>query len=160
MGAAGWRGYGAHGSEEDVTVADVTLPHGVRVPEAELEFQASRSSGPGGQSVNTTSSQVELRWNVQESTALSNTQRERLLARLSSRLTKDGVLVLAGSEHRSQHRNRAAVLARFRAIVGEALTPPKTRRQTRPSRAAKQRRLDDKARRAELKRQRRPPARD
>jgi ribosome-associated protein len=133
------------------------LPYGVSIPEAELELRASRSSGPGGQSVNTSDTKVELRWSVPDSTALTETQRDRLLERLSSRLTADGVLILQGSEHRSQHRNREAVLARFHAIVGEALTPPKRRRPTRPSRAAKERRLQAKARRAEVKRLRRPP---
>jgi ribosome-associated protein len=128
------------------------------VPEAELEVRAVRSGGPGGQSVNTTDSKVELRWDVATSTALSDAQRSRLLERLDSRLTSDGVLILTGSEHRSQHRNRAAVLARFRAIVGEALAPPRQRRRTRPSRASKQRRLDQKRRRGEVKRLRQPPS--
>ncbi len=138
-------------------MATIQLPYGVSVPEAELEVRAVRSGGPGGQSVNTTDSKVELRWDVASSTALSDAQRSRLLERLASRLTSDGVLILTGSEHRSQHRNRAAVLARFRAIVGEALVPPRQRRRTRPSRASQQRRLDQKRRRGELKRLRQPP---
>ena len=138
-------------------MATIQLPYGVSVPEAELEVRAVRSGGPGGQSVNTTDSKVELRWDVASSTALSDAQRSRLLERLASRLTSDGVLILTGSEHRSQHRNRAAVLARFRAIVGEALAPPRQRRRTRPSRASQQRRLDQKRRRGELKRLRQPP---
>ncbi len=136
---------------------DVRLRRGVTVPASELELRAARSGGPGGQSVNTTSSKVELRWSVAESAALSEAQRERLLRRLASRLTGDGVLILQGSEHRSQHRNREAVLARFRAIVGEALEPPKPRRRTRPSRAAKERRLQAKRHRSEVKRLRKPP---
>ena len=139
-------------------MATIQLPHGVSVPEAELEVRAVRSGGPGGQSVNTTDSKVELRWDVANSTALSDQQRSRLLERLSSRLTSDGVLILTGSEHKSQHRNRAAVLARFRSIVGEALTPPRQRRRTRPTRASQQRRLDHKRRRAEIKRLRQPPS--
>ncbi|TVP75667.1 MAG: aminoacyl-tRNA hydrolase [Nitriliruptor sp.] len=139
-------------------MATVQLPYGVSVPEAELEVRAVRSSGPGGQSVNTTDSKVELRWDVATSTALSEQQRARLLERLGSRLTSDGVLILTGSEHKSQHRNRAAVLARFRSIVGEALAPPRQRRRTRPTRASKQRRLDQKRRRGETKRLRQPPS--
>jgi ribosome-associated protein len=136
---------------------DIVLPRGVVVPAAELEWRTSRSGGPGGQSVNTTDSRVELRWDVRASQALSPAQRERVLDRLASRLTADGVLRLTGSEHRSQHRNREAVTARFRAVVGEALVPPTPRRPTRPSRAAKQRRLEGKRRRGEVKRLRRPP---
>jgi ribosome-associated protein len=135
----------------------IRLPFGVSVPEAELEMRASRSSGPGGQSVNTTDSKVELRWDVAASTALTDAQRARVMARLASRLTSDGVLILSGSEHKSQHRNRDAVLARFRSIVGEALEPPRQRRRTRPTRASRERRLRAKKHRAELKRLRRPP---
>ncbi len=139
-------------------MATIQLPYGVSVPEAELEVRAVRSGGPGGQSVNTTDSKVELRWDVATSTALSEAQRSRLLERLASRLTSDGVLILTGSEHKSQHRNRAAVLSRFRSIVGEALTPPRQRRRTRPSRASQRRRLDQKRRRGETKRLRQPPS--
>lgn len=135
----------------------VHLPGGVSVPETELDVRAVRSGGPGGQSVNTTDSKVELRWNVATSSALDETQRDRLLERLSSRLTRDGELILHGSEHRSQHRNRAAVEARFRSIVGEALQPPTPRRRTRPTRASKERRLRAKQHRSEVKRLRKPP---
>jgi ribosome-associated protein len=136
---------------------DVVLPRGVVIPAAELEWRTSRSGGPGGQGVNTTESRVEVRWDVGSSQALSPAQRDRVLGRLASRLTADGVLRLTGSEYRSQHRNREAVLARFRAVVGEALEPPTPRRPTRPSRAAKQRRLESKRRRGEVKRLRRRP---
>jgi ribosome-associated protein len=138
-------------------MADVQLRRGVSVPEAELELRTSRSGGPGGQGVNTTDSKVELRWDVRSSAALDEAQRSRVLARLRSRLTDAGVLILTGSEHRSQHRNREAVLARFRAIVGEALEPPTPRRATRPTRAARRRRLDAKRRRSEVKQLRRRP---
>lgn len=138
-------------------MTDVRLRRGVVVPERELEFRAARSSGPGGQSVNTTSSKVELRWNARDSEALTEAQRERVLDRLASRLTADGVLILQGSEHKSQHRNREAVLARFQAIVDEALEPPKRRRRTRPTRGAKERRLERKRQRSEAKRLRKPP---
>lgn len=138
-------------------MADVQLPFGVRVPDAELEVRTARSGGPGGQGVNTTASKVELRWDVRSSEALTAQQRARLIDRLGSRLTSDGVLILQGSEHRSQHRNREAVLARFRAIVGEALTPPKRRRPTRPTRGAKERRLRSKRVRSEVKRLRKRP---
>jgi ribosome-associated protein len=138
-------------------MAAIRLRRGVSVPETELEFSAARSSGPGGQSVNTTSSKVELRWNVRESSALTETQRRRALERLASRLTTDGVLILQGSEHKSQLRNREAVVARFQAVVGEALEPPKVRRPTRRTRASKERRLQAKKQRSETKRLRKPP---
>ena len=131
--------------------------HGVTIPLDELELSASRSSGPGGQGVNTTSSRVELRWDVARSSALSEAERDRLRERLASRLTGEGVLVLHGSEHRSQHRNREAVLARLRTLVADALEPERPRQRTRPTRGSVLRRLEDKRVRGSVKRLRRPP---
>ncbi|HZZ97201.1 MAG TPA: alternative ribosome rescue aminoacyl-tRNA hydrolase ArfB [Jatrophihabitantaceae bacterium] len=133
-------------------------PDGLVVPSAELIERFSRSSGPGGQSVNTTDSRVELRWDVAHSTALSDAQRTRLLDRLSGRLV-DGVLSIAASEHRSQLQNRQAARARLAALLRDALEPPSpARRPTRPSRAAQQRRVDAKRRRSQVKvTRRRPP---
>ena len=136
---------------------DVRVTPSFVIPSNELEFRASRSSGPGGQGVNTTSSRIELRWDVAGSRAPDAAQRELLLARLSHRLTEDGVLILHGSEHRSQHRNREAVIARLRTIVGEAILPPTPRRATRPTRASIRRRIDEKRARARTKGLRRPP---
>jgi ribosome-associated protein len=116
-----------------------------------------RSGGPGGQSVNTTDSKVELRWDVANTSALSERQRALVTDRLGSRLTQEGVLILTGTEHRSQLRNREAVLARFRSLVGEALQPPTPRRRTRPTRASKERRLRAKKQRSETKKLRKPP---
>lgn len=138
-------------------MADIRLRRGVCVPQTELELRASRSGGPGGQGINTTDSQVELRWNVRQTTCLTDEQRARVLDRLANRITDDGVLILKASEYRSQHRNREAALARFRALVSEAIEPPKVRRRTRPTRAAKQRRLEEKRKRSETKRLRKPP---
>lgn len=134
------------------------IPDGLAIPDVELVERFSRSSGPGGQSVNTTDSRVELRWDVATSSALGETQRARLLERLGPRLT-DGVVSIVSSEHRSQLQNRTAARARLRMLLTDALAPPPpARRQTRPSRAAKQRRLDAKRRRGELKSKRaRPP---
>jgi ribosome-associated protein len=133
------------------------LPDGLIIPDAELVERFSRSSGPGGQGVNTTDSRVELRWDVVRSSALSDTQRERILTRLATRLD-DGVLSIVASEHRSQWQNRAAARARLIALLTEALEPPApTRRPTRPSRAAKQRRVDAKRRRGDIKANRRRP---
>lgn len=134
------------------------MPDGVVIPDAELVERFSRSSGPGGQGVNTTDSRVELRWDVTASTALSDGQRARLADRLSGRLV-DGVLTIVASEHRSQLQNRAAARARLAMLVTDALAPPPpARRATRPSRAATQRRLDDKRRRGNVKATRRGPS--
>jgi ribosome-associated protein len=138
-------------------MAGIRITRNVSIPEAEIEMRASRSGGPGGQSVNTSDSKVELRWDLAGSSALTQAQRDRLMERLGSRLTNDGVLILQGAEHKSQHRNREAVLARLQAIVGEAIEPPRQRRRTRPSRASKERRLKKKKERGEIKRLRKPP---
>ncbi len=124
----------------------------VVLPDSDVSWRFSRSSGPGGQSVNTSDSRVELLFDVAASTGLTPPMRERALDRLANRLV-DGVLVVAASEHRSQLRNREAAEARLVEILTEATAaPPRTRRPTRPSRGAVQRRLDDKQRRAEVKR--------
>ncbi|HEX5728946.1 alternative ribosome rescue aminoacyl-tRNA hydrolase ArfB [Microbacterium sp.] len=130
---------------------------GITIPESELSWRFSRSSGPGGQGVNTADSRVELSWDAAGSTALSPLQRERLLDRLSGRLV-GGVLTIAASEHRAQLRNRNAARARLAAVVADALRPPSpARRPTTPSRGAKERRLKAKQRRTDVKRLRRPP---
>ena len=141
-----------------VIAAGRGLPHGLVVPGGELVERFSRSSGPGGQGVNTTDSRVELRWDIGASRALDDHQRARLLDRLGQRLS-DGVLVIVASEHRSQRQNRTAARGRLSNLVLEALAPPPpSRRPTRPSRAARQRRIDDKKRRGTIKATRaRPP---
>jgi ribosome-associated protein len=130
---------------------------GLTIPEAELSWRFSRSSGPGGQGVNTADSRVELVWDAAGSAVLSPHQRERLLDRLSGRLV-NGVLTIAASEHRAQLRNRDAARERLVALVGEALRPPAPpRRATTPSRGSKERRLTAKKQRTDVKRLRRPP---
>ncbi|MEU2200320.1 alternative ribosome rescue aminoacyl-tRNA hydrolase ArfB [Isoptericola sp. NPDC019482] len=127
------------------------------LPEAELSWRFSRSSGPGGQGVNTTDSRVELSWDVTASRLLTETQRARILERLGRRAT-DGVLTVVASEHRAQLRNRDAARTRLAALVADALAPPgPSRRATRPTRGSAQRRIDAKKRRAGVKRMRRPP---
>jgi ribosome-associated protein len=127
------------------------LPSGLMIPAAELVERFSRSSGPGGQSVNTADSRVELEYDVAGSTVLSQTQRARALANLGPRLV-DGKLVIDASEHRSQHRNRVVARERLADLLRSALTPPPPpRRPTRPSRRARQRRLDAKRQRGETK---------
>lgn len=130
---------------------------GVTIPESELSWRFSRSSGPGGQGVNTADSRVELVWDASASAALSPVQRERVLDRLSGRLV-GGVLTIAASEHRAQLRNRDAARERLASVVAEALRPPAPpRRPTKPSRGAKERRLKEKQRRTDVKQLRRPP---
>jgi ribosome-associated protein len=128
----------------------------VLVPERELRWRFSRASGPGGQSVNTADSRVELSFDVAGSTALGPVQRARALERLQRRLV-DGVLTVVASEERSQYLNREAARARLAEVLAAAIAPPPPRRRpTRPSHAAVERRLADKRRRARTKRLRRP----
>jgi ribosome-associated protein len=128
----------------------------VSIPEDELGWRFSRAGGPGGQGVNTTDSRVELIFDVAASTAFTPAQRDRILQRLSGRLI-DGVLTIVASEYRSQLRNREAARVRLAAMLRQALAPdPPTRRPTRPSRAARERRLADKRHRTVTKQLRRP----
>jgi ribosome-associated protein len=136
-------------------VEDLRVNDSVRIPGSELGWRFSRSSGPGGQGVNTTDSRVELAWDVGATAALSEPLRVRALDRLGSRLV-GGVLTVTASEHRSQLRNREAAAARLAALVAAAIAPPpRSRRATRPSRGAVERRIADKKRRGAIKRNRR-----
>ncbi len=133
----------------------------VRIPLGELVYRASRSSGPGGQHVNTSSTRIEVVWDVATSTALAEEQRARLLTRLASRLDSAGQLRLVSSEFRSQLRNREAVTERLRSVIAAALAIPKRRKRTRVPASVKAARLDAKRRRSALKRTRgRPPKED
>ncbi len=121
------------------------------IPRSELTERFSRSSGPGGQGVNTTDSRVELSWDVGRSAVLTSAQRERLETRLGPRLV-DGVLTVTASEHREQLRNRGAAARRLAAAVADALAaPPRTRRATRPTRGSQERRLTAKKQRSATK---------
>jgi ribosome-associated protein len=128
------------------------LPDGLVVPAADLVERFSRSPGPGGQSVNTADSRVELEYDLRAASTLSPAQRERALGR-----HPDGVLVATASEHRSQRRNRVAARERLAAQVRDLLAPPPpARRPTRPTRGSKERRLEAKRQRGEAKRLRGP----
>lgn len=133
---------------------DIPISRNLQVPSAELRWRFSRSGGPGGQHVNTSSTRVELLWDIAASEALSETQRARLLANLAGRVDEAGVLRLAVEESRSQHRNREIALERLRALLIEAVKPRKKRRPTRPTRASKERRLEHKRQRGDRKRER------
>ena len=134
---------------------DVTV-RGRVIPPDELSWRFSRSPGPGGQSVNTTESRVELSYDLAGSDALPPALKERALRALAGRMP-GGVITVTASEHRSQLRNREAAADRMSGLLAEATAPPpRPRRPTRPSRAARERRLADKQRRSEIKRLRRP----
>jgi ribosome-associated protein len=134
---------------------DVRVNERIIIPAAELAWRFSRAGGPGGQGVNTTDSRVELSWDLTGSDVLPPALKDRAAERLGARLV-NGVLTVTASEHRSQLRNREAAAARLAGIVAGAIAaPPRTRRATRPSRGAVERRLADKKRRSETKRNRR-----
>jgi len=132
-------------------------PGQIVIPPEALQWQFARSSGPGGQHVNRTSSKAVLRFQPATCPGLPEPVRLRLLARERSRLTADGELVIASQRHREQGRNVADCRAKLSAIIERALAPPKTRRPTRVPRASRAARLDAKKRRGATKRLRRPP---
>lgn len=134
---------------------DRPLPGGNCIPAAEIEELASRSSGPGGQHVNTSSTRVTLRWNLATSRGLSEEARERLLSHLRTRVSREGVLVVHSDRHRSRQRNLEAAYERLGELVETALHQAPPRRPTRPTKGAKRRRLDQKRQRGEIKKQRR-----
>lgn len=129
----------------------------LRIPLSELQYRASRSGGPGGQHVNTSSTRVEISWDVAGSPSLSQEQRNRLLQQLATRLDTTGQLRLVSSGSRSQSRNKDDVTERLKSTVAAALVVRKKRRATKPSRAAKAARLEAKRKRAATKRQRQAP---
>jgi ribosome-associated protein len=139
---------------------DVRVSDRLTIPAAELSWRFSRSSGPGGQGVNTTDSRVELSWDLTGSEMLPAVLRERAVERLGPRLV-NGILTVTASEHRSQLRNREAAAARLAGIVAGAIaSPPRARRATRPSRGSVERRIAEKKRRGETKRNRRASPND
>lgn len=139
---------------EDAT-DDLPVTGWLSVPAAALRWRFSRSSGPGGQGVNTADSRVELSVDVLDLPGLTDAQRHRLATRLGNRLV-DGVLTIAASEHRQQLRNRQAARERLAAVLRAALAPPPpSRRRTKPTRGSQERRIQAKKQRGQLKKQRR-----
>jgi len=132
----------------------------VRIPRSELVVRASRSGGPGGQHVNTSSTRIELQWQPSSSVALNEAQRERVAIALASKLDTEGWLRLTASEHRSQLQNREAAEARLVMMVKAALVIPKARRATKPTYTSKVKRLESKSQRSSTKQNRRPVSRD
>ena len=127
----------------------------VRIPVSELELRAITGSGPGGQHVNRSATRVALRWNVRNTRALTDEQRTRVSGKLASRLDSEGALRIVAGEFRSQQQNRRAALARLVTIVERALIVHKSRKATKPTRGAIERRLDEKRQRSDTKRDRR-----
>ncbi|QWS33663.1 alternative ribosome rescue aminoacyl-tRNA hydrolase ArfB [Curtobacterium aetherium] len=139
---------------------DLEVGHGLTIPEAELQWRFSRSSGAGGQHVNTSDSRVQLTWDIAASPVLSEDQRTRLLARIGRR-TAAGAVTVTVSARRSQLRNRETALEALRDLVADALAPPGApRRPTRPTRGSQRRRLASKQQRSATKQQRRRPTGD
>lgn len=130
------------------------------IPPEELEVEFVRSGGPGGQNVNRRATQVILRFDVRRSRALGEARRARIERALPHRLTGAGELVVRSSRHREQRRNLEDARARLARLLAEALRPRRVRRATRPTRAAKERRLAEKRRRSEAKRRRAEGGRD
>jgi ribosome-associated protein len=143
-----------------VVTGDLRVNARLTIPAGELQWRFSRSSGPGGQSVNTADSRAELSFDVAGSPSLGSTYRARALERLSGRLV-DGVVTVSSQTERSQLRNREAAMDRLAGLLREAVAPPPApRRATRPTRAAKERRLESKKQRGSTKAMRRRPGSD
>ncbi|HKL37879.1 MAG TPA: alternative ribosome rescue aminoacyl-tRNA hydrolase ArfB [Bacteroidales bacterium] len=123
----------------------------------ELRFHTSRSGGPGGQHANKTETQVELRFSIHDSHLLSEEEKERLMKKLSNRITKEGELILTVESSRSQVRNREEATEKFYALLEQALKKPKKRKPTKPPKAAKRKRLEEKKKHSEKKDKRKPP---
>ena len=133
----------------------LTITPEISIPRGELTYRATRSGGPGGQHVNTSSTRIELLWDVSHSRAVTDEQRERIRAKLAPRLDAEGMVRVVASDHRSQQQNRVAADERLAALVRHALHVPKKRRKTKPPAAAKERRIKSKKLRSEKKRDRR-----
>lgn len=128
---------------------------GLVIPRQELQVRATRAGGPGGQHVNTSSTRIEVLWNVRRSAVLSDAERKRLITQLASRLDAAGNLRVVASEHRSQARNRQAALERLGAMVRKGLHVPRSRKATRPTRTSVEKRLKEKKQIGARKRERR-----
>jgi len=141
-------------------MARIAVTPSITIGEDELHETFVLASGPGGQNVNKVSSAVQLRFDIAGSPSLDGDVRARLSALAGQRLTKDGVLVISARAHRSQERNRADARERLFDLIRRAAEPPKPRRATRPTKAAKRRRLESKKIRSHVKRARGPVRED
>ena len=136
---------------------DVIINKHLSIPERELVFTASRSGGPGGQHVNKVNSRLTLHFDVQGSSNLSTTQKSHILSSLANRVTARGIFRLDCQKHRMQSMNRAELIVRFSTLLRDALTPKRYRVATRISKSVKERRLDQKKRRGQVKKKRSLP---
>ena len=139
---------------DDSTNLNVTPT--IAIPRTEIQYRASRAGGPGGQHVNTSSTRIELLWDLSASVAISDEQRERIRAKLAARLDSDGMVRVVASDRRSQGQNKQAADERLAALVKHALHVPKKRKATKPTRAAKEKRLSEKKHRSDIKKKRKP----
>ncbi len=146
---------GGAGIGETPATAGIAVSPSLTIPRTEIEARASRAGGAGGQHVNTSSTRIELRWNVLQSRVLDDATRRRIIEKLPTRIDADGSLRVVSSARRSQLQNREAAEARMAELVAGALHREKPRRKTKPSRAARQKRLDEKRRNSERKQNRR-----
>jgi ribosome-associated protein len=137
-----------------MTNSEIPIKQGLAIPESEISFRFSTSSGPGGQHANKSETRVTLLFDVAQSPSLTEAQRALIMQRLGSRLDSTGVLQISVQDSRSQHKNRETAVARFQSLLAAALVPRKKRRKTRPSRAATEKRLQSKKRRSQIKRDR------
>ena len=142
------------------TESGLELSGGRTIPLSELNYKASRAGGAGGQHVNTSSTRIELTWNVRTTSALDEAARSLVQARLSSRIDGEGFIRVVSSARRSQMQNREAAEARLIELVNGALVVQKRRKATKPSRGAKEARISEKKKRGDTKRQRRPDSFD
>ncbi|MDP9067651.1 MAG: aminoacyl-tRNA hydrolase [Actinomycetota bacterium] len=135
-------------------MSGIKINRSLTVPDQEIEFRFTTSGGPGGQHANKASTRVELIWNVSRSAVLGPRQRQRLLHGLRHRVDASGNLRLASDRNRSQMQNRNEAIERFRTLVSAALIPPKKRVETKPTKAAREKRLIEKKQRSEVKQKR------
>jgi ribosome-associated protein len=133
---------------------DVSVRSDITIPDSEIEIATSRAGGPGGQHVNKSNTRITVRWNINNTTALDDQQKARVLQKLASELTNEGDLIVHSSASRSQQQNKEAALSILAAKVKKALHVPKRRMKTRVSKSVKESRLQDKKRRSQLKQSR------
>ena len=136
---------------------DLIINKTLTIPRSELQFRSVHSSGPGGQHVNKASTKVVLRWNLQESSALPEPIRRRMLDLWAARVSRDGWLTITSQRHRERGRNLEDCLGRLRGMIRDTLKPVKSRRPTRPTQASCRRRRQDKEKQSQKKERRRSP---
>lgn len=137
-----------------MSATELSLGNGRFIPKHELTFRATRAGGPGGQHVNTSSTRVEVLWNVSQTVVLSDDEKSRLRRKLPTRIAANGVMRVVASQNRSQHLNRERAQARLAELVRDALAVQRKRKPTTPTRSSVERRLEEKKRHAKKKQQR------